>query len=206
MDDHSNPRNDRLSRMQAEIEKNPFVSDEELAALLSVSIHTVRSDRRKIGIPEVRKRGRDFSEGLFGQARALSHQDIIGDLLEVDPDKEGLSLLDTNEQMGLRKTGIVRGHIIFAQANTLANAVVDAEIALTGQAKITYLAPVFVGERILAKAKVIAIRKRRKEVEVIMKTKKKLVFEGTFTIYCLNQDLAAHLNVLSEVESEGAKK
>jgi len=39
-----------------------------------------------------------------------------------------------------------------------------------------------------------------------MKTKKKLVFKGTFTIYCLNQDLAAHLNVLSEIETEGAKK
>ena len=108
--------------------------------------------------------------------------------------------------MGLQKSKIIRGHILFAQANTLANAIVDAEIALTGEADIKFMAPVFAGERVLAKARVIGIKNRRKEVHVIMKTKKKLVFEGTFTIYCLTQELAAHLNLFTDEEVTGETK
>ncbi len=205
MEEKMNARDERLVNMKSIIENNPFIPDDELACLLKVSIHTIRADRRKTGIPEVRKRG-EFSDSLFAQAKALSNQEIIGDLLEIDLDKEGLSLLDTNEQMGLYKSKIIRGHILFAQANSLANAIVDAEIALTGEAEIKFMAPVFVGERVLAKARIISEKHRRKEVHVIMKTKKKLVFEGTFTIYCLTPELAAHLNKFSDEEVTGEKK
>ena len=195
----------RQARIESEIEDNPFITDEELAALLKVSIHTIRSDRRKAGIPEVRKRTKKVAETIFGESKTLSAQEIVGDLLEIDPDNSGLSLLDTTPEMGIEKSGIIRGHIIFAQANSLANAIVDADVALTGEATVKFLAPVRSGERILAKARVIKEKGRKKEIEVIMKTKKSLVFKGTFTIYCLNHELASHLNILKEVD-EGCIK
>lgn len=185
----------RQARIKKEIEDNPFITDEELAKLLNVSIHTIRADRRKIGIPEVRKRTKDVAVTIFGESKTLTAQEIIGELLEIDPDNTGLSLLDTTPEMGIKKSGIIRGHILFAQANSLANAIVDADIALTGEASIKFIAPVRSGERVLAKARVIREKGRKKEVEVVLKTKKHLVFEGTFIIYCLNNELASHFKI-----------
>jgi acyl-coenzyme A thioesterase PaaI-like protein len=192
----------RHQHIQAEIEKNPLMKDEELATLLNVSIHTIRADRRKIGIPDLRKRTRDLAVSIYGQSKALGDAEIIGDLLEVELDHDGLSLLDISGEMASTKTGIARGHILFAQANSLANAIVDADIALTGEARIKFIAPVHKGERILAKARVLKVDGRKKEVEVIMKTKKALVFQGIFLIYCLTEDLAQHLKIYQDVEGE----
>lgn len=194
---------ERHGRIKAEIEKNPFISDDDLASRLQVSIHTIRSDRRRMGIPEVRKRGKDITHNLFARSRALSQQEIVGEVLEIDADREGLSLLETTEAMGLEKTGVVRGHVLFAQANTIANAVVDAEIALTAEAKIEYIAPAYAGDRVLAKAKVIGSQKRKRVVEVVLKTQHDLVFHGTFTINCLTHEAASHLRIIHEKRQAG---
>ncbi len=188
----------RQSKVKEEVEKNPFISDEELASILHASIHTVRSDRRRIGIPEVRKRGKDISDSLFRRSKALSDSEIIGEVLELELDKEGLSLLDTDKMMGLQKSGIIRGHILFAQANTLANAIADTEIAITVEARVKFVAPAYVGERLIAKARVLSSVKRKKEIEVVIKSQKRLVFEGSFIIYSLDPVLASHLHIFPE--------
>ncbi|MBN1984017.1 MAG: transcription factor FapR [Chitinivibrionales bacterium] len=187
----------RQKKLQEILEKNPFVSDEQLASLLNVSIHTIRADRRRSGIPEVRKRGGDFADTLFARAKSLSHREIVGELLEIELDHHGLSLLDTTADMGLSKSGIIRGHVLFAQANTLANAIVDAEVALTAHATVEYLARAYSGQRLLAKAQVVTKHRRRKEVHVIIKTKEKAIFQGSFTIYCLSQRLASYVSTAS---------
>lgn len=190
----------RQAKILAELEKNPFITDEELASLCQVSIHTIRADRKRTGIPEVRERTKDVARFLFGQAKTLSAQEITGDLLEIELDREGLSLLDTTDEMTIKKSGIVRGHVLFAQANSLANAIVDADLALTRESRVKYLAPVRAGERVLAKARVTGAKGRRKEVEVIMKTKHKLVFKGNFTILCLDARFAARLKIRGKNE------
>jgi len=195
----------RHQQLQTELEKNPFLSDDQLATRLNVSIHTVRADRRRVGIPEVRKRGSVAASGLFAHARTLSRQEIVGELLEINLDRDGLSLLDTTAEMGLEKSGIIRGHVVFSQANTLANAIVDAEVALTSEAQVRFMAPVYAGERLLAKARVIGGKRHRKQVEVIMKTKQKIVFEGLFTIYCLTERLAAHFRVDNRERKDGGE-
>jgi acyl-coenzyme A thioesterase PaaI-like protein len=197
------PAQERHTQLTAELARNPFLSDDQLATLLKVSIHTVRADRRKAGIPEVRKRGDGLSEALFARARTLSQQEIVGELLEVDLDREGLSLLETTAEMGLRKSGIIRGHWLFAQANTLANAVVNADVALTGDAQVRFLAPVHVGERTLAKARMVVSRRHMKKVQVVIKTKDKMVFEGVFTIHCLSEKLATHFRLEPQLKSRG---
>jgi acyl-coenzyme A thioesterase PaaI-like protein len=189
---------ERHERIKAEIQKNPFISDEGLASVLEVSIHTIRSDRRKIGIPEVRKRGKAANYKLFAEPKPLSHSEVIGEILEIETDKEGMSILDATEDMTLQKTGIIRGHILFAQANTIANAIVDAEVALTAEAKVEYIAPAYAGDRILAKAKVISRDKRKRVVEVIMKAREELIFHATFSINCMTQQTAAHLRKMKD--------
>jgi acyl-coenzyme A thioesterase PaaI-like protein len=210
---------ERHTRIRREVEQNPLILDEELASLFSVSIHTIRSDRRKIGIPEVRRRGKEMSRALFASPKALAKQEIVGDILEMTLDKEGLSLLETGPAMGLKTPPIVRGHVLFAQANTLANAIVDAPIAVTASAIISFIAPVRVGERVLARAMVVSIRNKRREIDVVMKTNSskegqqprgdgaRLVFEGRFTIYGLSAALAERIHLFDEGELEkGGKK
>ncbi len=206
MNRSSVPVEERHARILEELDKNPFILDDELANILKVSIHTIRSDRHKIGIPEVRRRGKDVSETMFAQARTLREPEITGDILELDLDRDGLSLMDTDESMALKKSSLIRGHILFAQANTLANAILDAEVALTAEASVKFISPVHAGERVLAKARVISSLKHKREVEVIMKTKKKLVFEGHFTIYCIDAGMASHLSLLNEEEITGGNK
>lgn len=188
-----NNQMERHERIKQEIQKNPFISDEGLAGVMDVSIHTIRSDRRKLGIPEVRKRGKQASGKLFAEPKPMSHSEVVGEILEIETDKEGMSLLEATEDMTLQKTGIIRGHILFAQANTIANAIVDADVALTAEAKVEYIAPAYAGDRILAKAKVISSGKRKRVVEVVMKAREELIFHGTFSINCVTSQAAAHL-------------
>ncbi len=197
------PAQERHARMQAELALNPFLSDEQLATLLKVSIHTVRADRRRAGIPEVRKRGDNLSQALFARARTLSQQEIVGDLLELDLNRGGLSLLEATGEMGLSRSGIVRGHWLFAQANSLAIAVIDAQVALTGDAPVRFQAPLRVGERALARARVVGASRHARKVQVAIKSKERLVFEGTFTIHCLNEKLAVHFRLEPQAKPRG---
>lgn len=58
--------------------------------------------------------------------------------------------------MVLEKTGIARGHYMYAQANSLTLAVIDAPAALTGVANVNYKRPIKINERLVAKAEVIS--------------------------------------------------
>jgi acyl-coenzyme A thioesterase PaaI-like protein len=189
-------KEERLERLGQIVREKPMTTDDELAQMLGVSIHTIRADRQKLGIPEARQRTKDVAVNLFGKAKSLTEQEIVGELLEVELDKEGLSLLETTTDMGFKKSGIVRGHVMFAQANTLAAAVIDADVVLTGKADVQFASTVKVGERILAKAQVVSGEGRKKEVEVVIKTKERLVFRGNFTMYGLTKEMAAHMNLL----------
>ena len=60
--------------------------------------------------------------------------------------------------MAFEKTRVIRGHHIFAHANSLAIAVINADAALTGVANIKYKMPVFARDKLIAKANVTRIR------------------------------------------------
>ncbi len=182
------------------LSKNPFITDEELAALLSVSIPTVRLYRQELSIPEVRKRTKEMASKFFGVSQSLAQQEILGELLEIEPGKHGLSLLETDHSMCLEKCTIIRGHILFAMANSLANAIVALPVALTAKAEVNYLRTVRVGDRLLAKAVVLSQQGRRFKIEVMIKTNEEIVFEGKFMIYGMNLETAKYLNLLKEIE------
>lgn len=128
-------KSDRHQKLLLAIKTNPFITDEELSDILAVSIPTVRLDRLELSIPEVRKRTKEMAAHFFGVSQSLEAAEIVGELIEIEPGRKGLSILETDYSMCLEKCNIVRGHIIFAQANSLANAVVDAPVALTGNVK-----------------------------------------------------------------------
>lgn len=182
------------------IKKNPFITDEELAEILQVSIPTIRLDRLELSIPEVRKRTREMASHFFGASQSLDVQEIVGELIEIEPGKRGLSLLETDQSMGLEKCNIVRGHIIFAQANSLANAVADVQVALTGKTEFTFLRTVRTGEKLIAKAQVLEKKGHRYLIEVVVRSKEEIVAKGTFIIHGMTLEMANYLKLLKDVE------
>lgn len=178
---------DRLRRLREVIEDDPFITDKELACAFGVSIQTIRLDRLELGIPESRERTRRLAEEATNKVRSVETGEVIGDLIHVKLGQEGISVLETDKDMAFQRTSIVRGHHIFAQANSLAVALVDAEIALTGTATIKYLRPVKAGERLVAKAEVLSRSGRRHVVKVTTKVGHEDVFAGEFTVFAVEE-------------------
>ena len=56
--------------------------------------------------------------------------------------------------MAFERTKIIRGHYIYSLAESLAIAVIDADVALVGVANIKHKTPVYSGNKLLAKAEV----------------------------------------------------
>jgi len=188
----------RHEQIRRELEKNPYILDHELAEILAVSIHTIRADRKSLGIPDIRKRFREWSDARTARSKTITDKDIVGELLEVELDQAGMSLLETAPEMGFSNSGIIRGQVLFAQANSLATAIVNSEHALTAQAQVQFSAAAYVGEKILGKARIVSSNHWKKEIEVILKTPTAVVFKGHFLIYTLNERIATRLGLVRQ--------
>lgn len=193
-------KSERHQKLLAAIQTNPFITDEELAENLGVSIPTIRLDRMELSIPEVRKRTKEMASQFFGASQSLEVAEIVGELIEIEPGKKGLSMLETDQSMCLEKCNIVRGHIIFAQANSLANAVADVQVALTGNVQMDFLRTVRSGEKLIAKAQVIERKSHRFLIEVVVRSKDEIVCKGSFVIYGMNMEMAEYLKLLKDVD------
>lgn len=183
------PRHRRLL-LQEKLRENPFLTDEELARALAVSVQTIRLDRMALGIPELRQRTREVAQRTLGTVRALASQEIVGDLVDIGLGQSGVSILETGPEMAFCRTGIVRGHFIFAQAESLALALVDAPVALTGLANLKFKRPVGVGEKLLAHAQVLRGKGKSLVVQVVTRSRGEQVFRAKFVVFPLSPENA----------------
>ena len=168
------------------LEGNPFITDEDLAKKFRVSIQTIRLDRMELGIPELRERLKNMAEKNYDHVRSLHLKEVIGEVIELQLDQYGISLLEVTEDQVFEKTKIARGHFIFAQANSLAVALINEEIALTAKADIKFIRPTYLAERLIAKAKVVHSSVDYSDIEVNTYVDNELVFKGMFTVYRSN--------------------
>ena len=170
------------------IENDPFLNDEELADKFDVSIQTIRLDRMELKIPELRERIKAVAEQNYAKVRSIDIEEIVGEIVDLELDKRGISILETTSKMAFGKTKVIRGDIIFAQANSLAIATIDAKVALTGVANIKYKLPVIVGQTLVAKAEVTRIRGNKKFVFVRTYVKQQEVFRAKFILVSLDDE------------------
>lgn len=176
-------KKERQKQLQKIIKENPFLTDQELADKFGVSIQTIRLDRLELGIPEVRERTKNFAHTAYARLRSVTEGEVIGELINLELDRYAESVLETSEEMALEKSQIIRGHYIFAQANSLAVAVIDANQVLTGSANIKYHKPVYIGDRLRAKAVVKRKEKRKFFIRVDTYKREELVFCGDFVMF-----------------------
>ena len=178
-------KKERQQQVIRAFENEPFLTDEECAKRFGVSIQTIRLDRWELGIPELRERIKHMAENHLDRVRSLSLDEVIGDVVDLQLDHSGVSILEIKKEYVFARNHIARGHILFAQANSLAIAVANAEVALTGAAGIRFVRPVYLGEKCIAKAKVVKKLSSRLQVDVLTKVNGETVFQGTFDVYCL---------------------
>ena len=181
-------KRERQEKLSAYLQENPFVTDEELTKTFQVSIQTIRLDRLELGIPELRERLKLMAAQSFDQVRTMPPDEVIGEIIDLQLDKSGISLFDVREEHVFARNKIARGHHIFAQANSLAVAVINDEVALTASAEIRFVRPVRLHEKIIAKAYVRSLSKGKAKVEVLSYVADELVFQGVFTIYHSHKD------------------
>ncbi|ASS75701.1 fatty acid biosynthesis transcriptional regulator [Tumebacillus algifaecis] len=178
-------RNKRQRQLEltAVIDLEPFLTDEELADRFEVSVQTIRLDRLALGIPELRERIKAVAEQNYTEVRSLESTEVIGELIELDLNSLAISIMEIGPEHVFSRTKIARGHHLFAQANSLAVGIIDAETVLTGSADVRYKRPVKLGERLVCKAVVKELRGERARVEVTTKVRDDIVFDGQFVVF-----------------------
>jgi len=179
-------KKERQQMLKETIKENPFITDEDLADKFQVSVQTIRLDRLELSIPELRERIKYVAEKKFeDEVRSLPIEEIIGEIIDIELDQSAISILDVKAEHVFVRNKIARGHHLFAQANSLAVAVINDELALTAKANIQFKRSVKQGERVIAKAKVLKIDDGlgRTIVEVMSYVNNELVFKGEFDMY-----------------------
>jgi acyl-coenzyme A thioesterase PaaI-like protein len=179
-------KKERQQMLKETIKENPFITDEDLADKFQVSVQTIRLDRLELSIPELRERIKYVAEKRFeDEVRSLPLEEVIGEIIDIELDQSAISIFDVREEHVFIRNKIARGHHVFAQANSLAVAVINDELALTAKANIQFKRSVKQGERVIAKAKVLKIDDGlgRTIVEVTSYVNNELVFKGEFEMY-----------------------
>ncbi|MDW7673601.1 MAG: transcription factor FapR [Bacillota bacterium] len=181
-------KSERRQEIKKILDENPFFTDEELAQLYKVSVQTIRLDRAALDIPEVRERIKLLAEHSYGEVKSITGLEIIGDLIELKLNESAISLLTVSEEMVLSKAKVIRGHLLFAQANSLAVAMIDSPLALTGSANVKYIAPVSLDERVICRAKVMKKRGEKFLIKIVSTVNNSEVFRGNFLVFAKGKE------------------
>lgn len=173
-------KKERQQLLVEKVKEKPFLTDEELAKALGVSVQTIRLDRLELGIPELRGRIRKMAETAQNKVKSIQSGEVVGELIDLELGHSGISLLRVTEDMVFAKTQIAKGHYMFSQANSLALAIIDAPMAVTGVANVKYKVPVHVGEKLIAKAEIVRVRGNKYFVWVKTRNDMQEVFRAKF--------------------------
>lgn len=177
-------RAERHKKLLDLIGTNPLLTDQEIASALGVSLSTVRLDRGLLSIPEVRERAKLMAEQATSRLRSLKTEEVVGELLELEPNRWALSVLTGTRELSFRHTDIISDYYIYAQASTLAVATIDSESVVVKGARIFYKEPAKIGERVTAKSKVGVHKNGEYAVSVHAKVEGREIFVGRFVVAC----------------------
>ncbi|MCI9627174.1 MAG: transcription factor FapR [Clostridia bacterium] len=178
----SSNKQQRRRQLARQIEKNPFLTDEELAELFFVSVPTIRLDRMELGIAQHRERVKQLAASSKDKITSLQQNELVGEIIDIQPGQRAVSVMETDRSMVFQKSKVVRGSSIYAMAETLCIAAVGVNSAIVGIANIKYKEPVYAGTQLVAKAEVKRQRGAEFIVWVMIYRKDREVFRGKFIL------------------------
>lgn len=170
------------------LHSDPLLSDSELARELGVSVGTIRLDRGILCVPELRERTRLMAEKASSRLTSMKQEEVLGELVELEPNRLALSVLSTDREYAFRHTDLVADHYIYAQAATLAIAVVGEEMVIVGSARAQFRESARVGDRLLACAKVGTHKGSKYVVSVHTRIGNREIFVARFVVVALGND------------------
>jgi len=106
------PKKERQNQLIEKLKEDPFLTDEELSESFGVSIQTIRLDRLELGIPELRERIKNVAEINHQKLKSIKGQEIVGELVDIDLGKSGISIFQTEDDMVFENSRVVKGHYI----------------------------------------------------------------------------------------------
>ena len=181
-------KKERLAKLLEVVEKDPFLTDEELSDRFNVSIQAIRLDRMELKIPELRQRVKSVATQQYKKVKTLGRAEIVGELIDLNLNESAISILETDSSIAFEKTNIIKGHYIFAMAESLAMACIDADVAITGVANMKYRVPVYAGQKLIAKARITQKRGDEYYVHVMVNVKDDMVFRSKFILVSVPKD------------------
>lgn len=177
-------KEERQKQIREELRKHPFLTDQELSDLFSVSVPTIRLDRQTMGIPQVRERMAKVAHTVSDKTDGF-HRDVK--ILEKIPGESGLALMTTTPDM-VNGAGFVSPEKLYGMAAALAEAVASRPFEATQIGNIKYKKPVGAGRQLIARARVVRMRGDRQYVWVFVTDENTEVFRAKFIMNVLTFD------------------
>ncbi|MCL6516442.1 transcription factor FapR [Alicyclobacillus sp.] len=181
-------KSERRAALVQKLREDPFVTDEQLADYFQVSVATIRLDRAALNIPEVRERMRRMAHRELDALRSLDHREVVGEIQELVLGRFATSVLRVSSEHVFARTGIMRGHHLFAQVNSLATAVVDADVVVTAKAEVRFHRPVRLGEWLHSRVDVLAQRAGITKCQAVSRVGGERVLEGVIWAKAVRDD------------------
>ena len=177
----------RQKQLMSLLDSDPLLSDSELARELEVSVATIRLDRGLLNVPELRERTRLMAEKASSRLTSMKQEEVLGEIIELEPNRLALSVFPTSREYAFRHTDLIADHYIYAQAATLAIAVVGEELVIVGSARARFKHSARVGDRLLACAKVGTHKGSKYVVSVHTRIGNREIFVARFVVVALDQ-------------------
>jgi len=115
---------------------------------------------------------------------------LCGKVVRLDTDYAEV-LLHTTQQMSADSDGLVHGGFIFGAADYAAMSAVNDPYVVLGASSSKFIAPVRVGDAVLCQARVVSEKGKKRMVAVEGFVNEKLVYEGSFTTFVLEEHVLA---------------
>ncbi len=111
---------------------------------------------------------------------------LVGKMIEIGQDGASASLTATKD-MAADERGLVHGGFTFGLADFAAMLAVNDPNVVLGGANTRFLAPVSVGQEMVAKASIESTKGRKRVVKVAVSVGDKVVMDGELTCFVLDQ-------------------
>ena len=95
------------------------------------------------------------AEQNYQHLESLEANEIFGDIIKMNPNIEAESIIHIASDSVFSKNNIARGHILFAQANSLCVALIHKPTVLTSESNVTFVEKVKLNDTVRARAKVV---------------------------------------------------
>ena len=117
------------------------------------------------------------AEQNYQHLQSLEANEIFGDIIKMNPNIEAESIIHIASDSVFSKNNIARGHILFAQANSLCVALIHKPTVLTSESNVTFVEKVKLNDTVRARAKVVKHSENYYHIDVTSYVKEILVLK-----------------------------